>query len=403
MTRPALPPNPIPRRIHAAAEARLRAYPALTITGPRQSGKTTLARLLRPNARYASLEEPDTRAFAVDDPRGFLADMGEGAILDEIQRAPELLSYLQGELDADPTPGRFILTGSSQFELIESVTQSLAGRTGLLTLLPFSLSELLAADRAPQTVSELLRQGLFPPIHDRGIPAEVWLQDYIATYVERDVRLLINIQDAAAFQRFVQLCAGRCAQMLNVTALAADAGVNRVTAQNWLSVLQASHLITLVSPWSANVSKRLIKTPKLYFVDSGLAAWLLGIRETAQIDSSPQRGALFENWAMMELIKAQCDQGQKPRVYYLRDKQGHEIDALIETAPGTLHGIEMKSGATIASDFFNGLDYWRERLPNGDLHPWLIYGGATAQRRARGHALPWNGLEPLWEALGSGG
>jgi len=305
----------------SVAEDRLRSYPVLTITGPRQSGKTTLARLLRPETRYVSLEDPDIRAFATEDPRGFLADTGDEAIIDEVQRVPDLLSYLQGVLDAGNAMGRFILTGSSQFELIESVTQSLAGRTALLTLHPFSLGELKAAGRAPSSVAQLLQQGLFPPIHDRPVAADVWLQDYIATYVERDVRALMNIRDVVAFQRFVQLCAGRCGQLLNINSLAEDAGINRPTAQSWLSVLQASHLVLLVQPWANNLSKRLIKTPKLYFVDSALAASLMGIRDVSQVMAHPLRGALFENWAIVELIKGQCNAGLKPSIYFLRDKK----------------------------------------------------------------------------------
>ena len=395
MAKPALPDDPIPRRLQSIARARLRTFPVLTITGPRQSGKTTLSRLLRPSASYFSLEDPDVRAYAQGDPRGFLAGVDDGAILDEVQRVPTLLSYLQGVVDADPSPGRFILTGSSQFELLEAVTQSLAGRTALLTLQPFALGELQAAGRAPTTLAELLQQGLFPPIHDRPVPAEAWLQDYVATYVERDVKALLNIKDTAAFQRFVGLCAGRCGQLLNVVALAEDTGINRATAQSWLSVLEASHLIVLVQPWSSNLSKRLIKSPKLYFVDSGLAAWLLGIRDASQIMTHPHRGALFENWAIMELIKAQCNAGQKPLVHFLRDKQGHEIDAVIEPRPGELLAVEMKSGATVGSDFFAGLDYWRERLTSMTVHPWLVHGGEARQRRERGHVLPWNDLDPL--------
>jgi len=395
MNSPALPIEPVPRSIQPAAQARLASLPVLTITGPRQSGKTTLARLLRPAAGYVSLEDPDVRAFALEDPRGLLAGLVGDTILDEVQRVPALLSYLQGIVDTDPSPGRFILTGSSQFELVEAVTQSLAGRTSLLTLQPFSLGELQATGRAPETLAELIQQGLYPPIHDRPVPADVWLQDYVATYVERDVRVLLNIKDTTAFQRFVGLCAGRCGQLLNVVSLAEDAGINRATAQSWLGVLQASHLIVLVQPWSSNLSKRLIKSPKLYFVDSGLAAWLLGIRDATQVMNHPHRGALFENWVIMELVKAQCNAGQRPTVHFLRDKQGHEIDAVIEPRPGELSIIEMKSGATVAGDFFTGLDYWRDRLGSASVKPWLVHGGELSQQRARGHVLPWNGLQPL--------
>jgi len=400
MSYPSIPPNPVPRQLLPVAEQRLQSYPVLTITGPRQSGKTILSRLLRPEAHYVSLEDPDMRAYASEDPRGFLAESRGTVILDEVQRVPDLLSYIQGVVDADRKPGRFILTGSSQFELMESVTQSLAGRSALLTLLPFSLGELQQVERAPNSVPELLQQGLFPPIYDRPVSAAVWLQDYVATYVERDVRALLNIGDTAAFQRFVSLCAGRCGQLLNVTSLAADAGINRATAQSWLSVLQASHIIFLTQPWATNLSKRIVKTPKLYFVDSGLAAWLLGIREVSQVMAHPQRGALFENWVIMELIKAQCNAGQKPGVYFLRDRQGHELDAVVEVAPGEILGIEMKSGATVASDFFKGLDYWREQLLPCKVQPWLVYGGESAQRRERGHVLPWSKLQPLLDKLG---
>lgn len=396
MNLPKLPASPIPRQIRATAEDRLHSYPVLTITGPRQSGKTTLARLLRPKARYASLEDPDIRAFATEDPRGFLADIGgDEAIIDEVQRVPDLLSYVQGLVDAGNEMGRFILTGSSQFELIESVTQSLAGRTALLTLQPFSLGELKAVGRAPTSVAQLLQQGLFPPIHDRPVAAEVWLQDYIATYVERDVRALMNIRDVVAFQRFVQLCAGRCGQLLNINSLAEDAGINRATAQSWLSVLQASHLVLLVQPWATNLSKRLIKTPKLYFVDSALAASLMGVRDVSQVMSHPLRGALFENWAIMELIKSQCNAGLRPAVYFLRDKQGRELDALVETGFERVIGVEIKSGATVASDYFKGLDYWGERLSMVTLNPWLIYGGDSQQHRERGHVVPWNDMDAL--------
>jgi predicted AAA+ superfamily ATPase len=397
---------PVPRLATAAAHERLAGFPVLTITGPRQSGKTTLARMLRPDLPYFSLEDPDTRAFAAEDPRAFLRRCADGAIWDEVQRAPQLLSYLQTHLDSDRRMGRFILTGSSQFALIEAVTQSLAGRSGMLTLLPFSLSELQAVDRAPKQLDSLLQQGLFPPIYDRPVAASIWLQDYFATYVERDVRALLNIKDLSAFQRFVQLCAGRIGQLLNVTSLAADTGITRVTAESWLTVLQASHVIFLVQPWFSNISKRLIKSPKLYFCDVGLAAWLIGVRQSAQLSTHPLRGLLFENWVMTELYKIQTNHGLKPSLYFMRDQQGHEVDAVVETAPQQLHLIEIKSGETIASDWFAGLKYWGVALTvmagKVSNKPWVIYGGTTAQSRSAAEILPWADLSALLSQIGAG-
>jgi hypothetical protein len=396
---PQLPVRPIPRIAAAAARERLAGFPILTITGPRQSGKTTLSRLLAPELPYLSLEDPDTRAFATEDPRAFLRQVGDGAILDEIQRAPELFSYLQAVVDADRRMGRFILTGSSQFELIGSITQSLAGRASLLHLLPFSYTELQAAGRAPTSVNALLHAGFFPPIHDRPVDPTVWLQDYVSTYLERDVRQILNIQDLATFQRFIQLCAGRIGQLLNITSLAADTGITRVTAESWLAVLQASHLVFLVRPWFSNLNKRLVKSPKLYFCDPGLAAWFVGVRNPAHIGAHPQRGALFENWIMTELLKAQTNHGLKPTLHFLRDKEGHEIDALIETGPDTFHAVEIKSGETIASDFFSGLDYWRAKLSRQTITPWLIHGGTAFQQREKAIVLPWNDLSQLIEKI----
>jgi predicted AAA+ superfamily ATPase len=389
----------IPRTAEVTARNRLAGFPILTITGPRQSGKTTLSRLLAPNLPYHSLEDPDTRAFATEDPRAFLRQVADGAILDEVQRAPELFSYLQGIVDADGRMGRFILTGSSQFELLGSITQSLAGRASMLTLLPFSLAELQATGRASTSVDALLHAGFFPPIHDRPVDPSVWLQDYVSTYLERDVRQILNIRDLATFQRFIQLCAGRIGQLLNITSLAADTGITRITAESWLSVLQASHLVFLVRPWFTNLNKRLIKSPKLYFCDPGLASWFLGVRAPSHISAHPQRGALFENWVMTELLKAQTNHGLKPSLHFLRDKEGHEVDALIETAPDTFHAVEIKSGETIASDFFSGLDYWRAKLPRQTITPWLVHGGTSCQQREKATVLPWNGLSPLIENI----
>ena len=388
----------IARRILPVARKSLRGFPIVVLTGPRQSGKTTLARFLGDDRGYASLEDPDTREYATADPRGFLAQFPDGAVLDEVQRCPALFSYLQGVVDADRRMGRFILTGSQQFGLVEAITQSLAGRAAMLQLHPFSLPELQAARKAPPTLDTLLHGGLFPPVHDRPVEPAAWLKSYVATYLERDVRQSLKVQDLAAFQRFIQLCAGRIGQLVNLSSLAADAGISRPTADAWLAVLQASFLVFLVRPHFANVSKRLIKSPKLYFCDPGLAAWLLGIREPGHVAGHPLRGGLFENWVITELVKEQAARGEEPRVYFWRDKEGHEVDAVVESG-GVLHAIEIKSGQTVASDFFDHLDFWRNQARGRRIKPWLVYGGDAAQRRDRGTVVPWEKMGTLLDAL----
>lgn len=391
----------IPRTLREVALRHLEGFPAVAITGPRQAGKTTLAKSLGGSRPYTSLEDPDTRRFADEDPRGFLAQFPDGAILDEVQRCPALFSYLQGILDADRRMGRFILTGSQQFGMLEGITQSLAGRVSLLELWPFSLGELQAAGKAPDSLDQLLQAGLFPPIHDRPVDAAAWLQSYVATYLERDVRLIIKVADLTVFQRFLELCAGRVGQLLNVSSLAADTGISHATAESWLSVLQAGFLVFLARPYFTNISKRLIKTPKLYFTDPGLAAWLIGIRNPGHLRSHPLRGALFENWVMTELAKASVHAGHRPRLGFLRDKEGHEVDAVIEGA-GDFHLIEIKSGQTVPADALAGIQYWRTRLESKKkVRSWLVHGGTSAQNRTAAAILPWQTLDPLIEEIAS--
>lgn len=363
-------------------------YPVVAVTGPRQSGKTTLVRKAFPDKPYVSLEDLDERQFATDDPRGFLSRYPDGAILDEAQRCPGLFSYLQTRLDQAKKKGLFVLTGSQQFNLLTGITQSLAGRVALIPLLPFALGELQAAKMAPKTLSELLFRGLYPPIYDGPQQAGIWYGNYMRTYIERDVRQMINVQDLSAFQRFVRMCAGRTGQLTNLSALASDCGVTHNTAKAWLSVLEASYIVHLLQPHHRNFDKRLVKTPKLYFYDTGLACWLLGIRAPAQLDAHAQRGALFETWALGELLKARYNSGLESNLYFWRDRSGNEVDVLIDEG-NKLAPVEIKAGQTVSSDYFRGLDRWQAMAKEISGKPWLLYGGDKAQTRLGCNVVPW--------------
>jgi len=376
--------------------------PVVTLTGPRQSGKTTLARAAFPTHAYVTLEELDTRTFAREDPRGFLARFDGPVVIDEAQLVPDLISYIQAAVDRVLTPGRFILTGSQNLLLIERVAQSLAGRTAILHLLPFSRTE-LERQAQPESSSpdrlfgnrtsrldcwETIRTGFYPPVHDRGVAPENWYSDYFRTYVERDVRTLVNIGDLAAFERFLKLCAGRIGQLLNISSLASDCGIAVDTARRWMSVLETSFIIFLLAPHHRNFHKRLIKSPKLYFHDTGLACVLLGIRTTGQIEANPLRGALFENHVVAEVMKAYWNHRRTPPVSFWRDRTGHEVDLVIEDG-NFLYPIEIKSGATLASDMFSGLA-WFKALAGDAVGPaTLVYAGPDAHERAGVAVRPW--------------
>lgn len=372
---------------HAAAALRrlARHYPVLAVTGPRQSGKTTLARATFPRRPYVNLEEPDTRDFAVHDPRAFLGQFPGGAVLDEAQRAPQLFSYLQSMVDADRRPGRFVLTGSQQFGLLSGITQSLAGRVGLLHLLPLSLAELDRATR-PRSLEELLWRGLYPPVVAGRVPPGTWYADYFATYVERDLRQLVNVRDLMSFRRFVRMCAARTGQLVNLSSLAADCGVTHNTAKAWLSVLETSYIVRLVAPYHRNFGKRLIKAPKLYFLDPGLAAALTGIREPRELATHPMRGPLFESWVIGELLKHGCNRGETPELHFWRDASGNEVDLVTERA-GALLALEIKSGRTIAGDWLGGLE--RFARVSAAAQRMLIYGGDEGQKRGGVTILGW--------------
>ncbi len=354
-------------------------YPVVTITGPRQSGKTTLCRQVFPDKAYVNLENPDTRRFAQDDPRGFLAGLPDGAILDEIQRTPELLSYIQPLIDDDHRRGLFILTGSQQFAVTNSINQSLAGRTALLKLLPFSMEE-LHAEQGHYPIDLLLLTGFYPRIwHDALDPSSA-LAAYLETYVERDLRQLIQIKDLSLFQRFVTLCAGRVGQLLNLNNLAADTGISHQTARNWLTLLEASFIVFRLPPFAANVTKRLVKSPKLYFYDVGLAAHLLGLENELHVSRDPLRGNLFENMVIMEALKYRLHRGRRSNLHFYRDSNGNEVDLLLALGPD-LYPVEIKAGLTINRDFFKGLSRFATTIPTPHGSA-LIYAGAEAQQRA---------------------
>jgi predicted AAA+ superfamily ATPase len=384
----------IERDIAPVLRSLARQYPVVTLTGPRQSGKTTLARAEFPHLPYASLEDPDTRRFALEDPRGFLAQHAAGAVLDEIQRAPELASYLQALVDADPQPGRFVLIGSQQFELMTQVSQSLAGRTALLRLLPLTLSEVrrLRGGKAPQDLASTLLHGFLPRIHDRALDPSQALADYFSTYVQRDLRQLAAVQDLQRFERFVRLCAGRTGQLLHLSQLGNDAGVSHVTARAWIDLLQTSCIVHLLPPWFTNSGKRLVKSPKLYFVDVGLTCWLLGLHRAEQVVRDPLWGALFENLIVMEALKDQLNAGQAPRMYFYRDSEGNEVDLLLP-AGHAFQAVEIKAGATVNPDYFKGLKTFAAHQGVARAGGCVVYGGERGEPRSNWAVHSWRRLQ----------
>jgi predicted AAA+ superfamily ATPase len=375
----------IARDIRAEFLRAAASQPVVTVVGPRQSGKTTLVREVFPEKPYRNLEDPDVRAFAAEDPRGFLGGLRDGAVLDEIQRLPELLSYLQGMVDAEPAPGRFVLTGSQHFLMMQGVSQSLAGRTAILTLLPLSVRELAAAGIADRGMDALIQRGFYPRLHERPLDAYPLLRDYFATYVERDVRQLLKVHDLLVFERFVRLCAGRVGQLLNLSSLAADAGVSATTARDWISLLETSFVLFRMPPWYANIGKRLIKTPKLYFHDVGLAAYLCGIERPEHVASHPLRGGFFENLVVSELLKTRFNRGRDNRLMFFRDRAGREVDVLYPLGPKLLP-VEIKAGRTLQSEWFAGFKMAAGLSADIMEQGVVVYGGDEIQRRTAGTA-----------------
>ena len=371
-------------------------YPVVTLTGPRQSGKTTLCRATFPRKPYVSLEPMDRREYARQDPRGFLAEYPSGAIFDEIQNVPDLTGFLQEEVDARPGVGRFILTGSRQLGLLHAVSQSLAGRTAVLHLLAPGLGEVRRFPEPPDDLMSVLWTGAYPRIHDQRVPAGRWLADYVSTYLQRDVRQVLNVVDLSAFTTFLRLAAGRTGQELNLSTLGADAGISHNTARSWLSVLEASFICFRVPAWHANLRKQAIKAPKLHFYDSGLVCHLLGIREADELLHHPQRGAIFESWVASEVVKTHLHRGEEPRLHHFRDAKGLEVDMVLDGA-SKIHLIESKSGRTITDDFFSGLrrlvESTAQRGRAASVEPILVYGGDETQRRRDARVVPWSRLD----------
>ncbi len=396
----------IARHLAKALKTAAREYPVVTVTGPRQSGKTTLVRAAFPRHPYASLEDPDTRAFATQDPRGFLGQFRGKVILDEVQRVPDLFAYIQGIVDREDRPGRFILSGSQNFLLLNRVSQSLAGRCAVLRLLPFSRSELMgrtvrdiakavsarrpAAPPANESANlfEMLLAGGYPRIHDKGLRPQVWLANYHQTYLERDVRDLLNVGDIESFGRFVRLCAGRSGQLLNAAGLAGDAGLSHTTVRRWLSILEASFIIYLLRPHHRNFNKRLVKSPKLCFLDTGLLCYLLRIQSADELLVHAARGPIFETWVVSEALKNFYNRGAEADLYFWRDSSGHEVDLLIDVGTTQLP-IEIKSGQTIAGDFLADLKYWQALAKAPTAAMGLVYGGDASYRRQGVSVISW--------------
>ena len=391
------------RTLSGKLSALAKKFPVVSIMGPRQSGKTTLSKKVFEDHDYVSLEEPDEREFALADPKGFLRRFSGGVILDEVQRTPDLLSYIQGIVDRENIPGRFILTGSQQFHVMEKISQTLAGRTAIVYLLPLSLNELLGQPtpdpyeidilpdkkkRPPFSLEDILYKGLYPRIHDRGLEPHEWLSAYYRTYVERDVRDVANIGNLDAFQRFVRLCAGRTGQLLNLSSLASDCGISHTTARHWVSILQAGFIIQLLPPHHENFSKRIIKSPKIYFLDTGLLCYLLRIRETEDIPVHPLKGAIFENFVFSEIYKAFAHRGELPPLYFWRDRTGHEVDIVIDTGK-RLVPVEIKSAETIDSSFFDGLRYYISLGIPVSKTGVLVHGGDALYQRENFTVRPW--------------
>ena len=363
-------------------------FPVVTLTGARQCGKSTLLKSCFPTYRYVSLEDLDIRRQAIEDPRGFLSNFGIKTIIDEAQYAPDLFSYIQTKVDAENETGIYFLSGSQNFLLMQSITQSLAGRTALIKLAPFSIQELKRASRLPASLNDWLFTGGYPRIYDKAIDPTDFYPNYIQTYIERDVRLLRQIINLSQFVRFLKLCAARVGQLLNVNSLAIECGITVPTVNAWLSVLETGNILFFLKPYYKNFNKRLIKSPKLYFYDTGLVASLLGLENAMQLSTHYLRGELFENMVVVEYIKRKFAQGREPQIYFWRDSNQNEVDLLIESG-GALHAVEIKSGATLNNSYFKGLHLFQQIAGIDTNNLSVIYGGDSDYTTPNGNYISW--------------
>ena len=386
----------ITREITSKALSLAKKFPIVVVTGPRQSGKSTLVKALFAQKPYVSLEDPDIRLFAETDPRRFLSNYPNGAVIDEAQRVPKLFSYLQGIVDAKNEEGLFILSGSQNFLLLESITQSLAGRAALLKLLPFSVQELETTEFKNMEINQLIFNGLYPRIYDKKIEPTDYYPNYIQTYLERDVKTLKNISDLNVFTRFLKLCAARIGTVLNYSSLANDCGIAVNTVKSWISILEASYVLYLLPPYYQNIGKRLIKSPKIYFYDTGLACSLLNIRSEEQVENHYLRGGLFENLVLSEVLKYYYNQGRAAPCSFWQDQTGREIDLIIENTEGGLTAVEIKSGMTMNSDYFKNLKYWQKLNPEATNNKsFVVYTGLMTMETADGGLVRFSDLRKI--------
>ncbi len=365
-------------------------FPAIAILGPRQSGKTTVAKRVFPHHKYINLEELDTRQFAIEDPRGFINSFikEEGVILDEIQRTPDLLSYIQGIIDSENKSGFFILTGSENILISQHIGQSLAGRIALVTLLPLSLKELEEATLLPESLNQVIYHGFYPRLFEKKIDVNEWIRSYINTYIERDVRNLKNIGDLALFQKFIKLCAGRVGQLIDLTSIGNDCGITAHTVRSWLSILEATYILFILRPHYVNFNKRLTKSGKLYFYDTAIACQLLSIASPDELSSHYLKGGVFESMVISDLLKQQNNLGLSSNLYFWRDKSGLEVDCLVDQGTDLIP-IEIKSGETINQDFFKNIEKWNILAGRENKKSYVIFGGSELQKRSKAILIGW--------------